>query len=85
MEIMEHINKLIEQVKNDPALQDEFKKDPVKTTEKVLGVDLPDEMLEKVIATAKAKLTAENISEVVDEVKEKVHLGDVTDALKKFF
>ena len=42
--------------------KDFFTKDPVKAVEKVLGVDLPDEMIEKIVAGVKAKLTAEQIA-----------------------
>ncbi len=35
----------------------------------MLGVDLPDEIVEKVIQGVKAKLTADTVSDAVDSLK----------------
>ena len=50
------IDKLVDRLKNDDALKAQFKKDPIKAVESVLGVDLPDEAVKKIIAEAKTKL-----------------------------
>ncbi len=43
-------------LKSDPKLLEEFKAQPVKTLEKVLGVDLPDDQLKAAAEMLKAKL-----------------------------
>lgn len=43
MSIQEKFSDAMERIKSDPDLANEFKEDPVKTAESVLGVDLPDE------------------------------------------
>ena len=56
MDIKEKINEMVEKVKGDPSLMDQFQKDPVKTVEKILGVDLPDDIVKKVADGVKAKI-----------------------------
>ena len=72
MEIKEQIEKMAKQGLSDEKLMDLFKKDPIKAVEKILGVDLPDDIVEKIVAGVKAKITADTAK-------------DVMGALKKFF
>ena len=69
MDIKEKIESVIEKIKKDPSIKEQFGKDPVKAIEKVLGVDLPDDMVEKVVDGVKAKLTVDSISDVADKLK----------------
>ena len=46
-EIKELIEKAIDKLKADDTLMASFQKDPIKVVEKLLGVDLPDDMVEK--------------------------------------
>ena len=59
MDIKEQIKKMVEKITSDKEVQEQFQKEPVKALESVLGVDLPDEMIEQVIQGVKAKLTAD--------------------------
>lgn len=72
MDIKEKIQEMVEKVTSDKTLMEQFKKDPVKAVEKVLGVDLPDDIVEKIVDGVKAKITVDK-------------LDDVADALKKLF
>ena len=69
MDIKEKIESVIEKIKKEPSIREQFEKDPVKAIEKVLGVDLPDDMVEKVVDGVKAKLTVDSISGVADKLK----------------
>ena len=69
MDIKEQIEKLASTLSKDASLKDQFLKDPVKTLEKVLGVDLPDDMVENVVAGVKAKLSADQIAGAADMLK----------------
>ena len=66
------IEELAQKLKDDPKLAEKFKSDPVKTVEGLLGIDLPDEKLQPLVAGVKAKLVAGDI-------------GDVLGGLKKLF
>ncbi len=68
-DIKEKIEAVVEKLTGDDDLMDQFKKDPVKALEKVLGVDLPDDAIEKVVDGVKAKLTADKIGDVADALK----------------
>lgn len=63
MEIKEQITKVIERVTQDGALRSQFQTDPIKAVEQVLGVDLPEEAIEKIVQGVKAKLTADSCRE----------------------
>lgn len=65
MDIKAKIEEIVEKVKNDKNFAADFKADPVKAVEKVIGVDLPDDQVNKVIDGVKAKVS-------VDDVKDKV-------------
>lgn len=69
MDIKEQISKIVEEISKNPDIKEQFEKEPVKVIEKVLGVDLPDAVIEQVINGVKAKLTAENVSKVADVLK----------------
>lgn len=69
MDIKEQISKIVEEISKNPNIKEQFEKEPVKAIEKVLGVDLPDAVIEQVINGVKAKLTAENVSQVADMLK----------------
>ena len=63
MDIKETIDKTVDKIKNDKDFQEEFKKDPVKAVEKATGVDLPDDMVEKVVPAIKAKVAGGGIAD----------------------
>ncbi len=67
--IKEMINKLTESVTKDKDLMDLFKKDPIKAVEKVLGVDIPDDVVEKVVDGVKAKISVDKVSGALGKLK----------------
>lgn len=71
-DVKEKIEELTKKVKDDPTLAEDFKKDPVKTVEGLLGIDLPDDQLKPLVAGIQAKLAAS-------------HVGDKLEGLKKLF
>lgn len=69
MDIKEKINKVVEKVTKDKSLKELFQKDPVKAVEKVLGVDLPDEIVKKIVDGVKAKISVDKVSGALDSLK----------------
>lgn len=67
--ILEKVNEVVDKLKEDDALQKEFMKEPVKTLEKILNVDLPDEVIEKIIDAVKAKLTVDDVAQLFGAAK----------------
>lgn len=62
MDIKEQVTSTVEKITKDKELQSQFKKDPVKTVESVLGVDIPDGVVDKVVDGVKAKLGSDKLS-----------------------
>ncbi|MBQ8397812.1 MAG: hypothetical protein IJX53_06415 [Clostridia bacterium] len=64
-QIKEKIEEITEKIKADDNLLDNFKKEPVKTLENLLGIDLPDEIIEKIVDGVKAKITVDKASDLL--------------------
>lgn len=69
MDIKEKISKIVEELTKNDDLKKQFEKEPVKVIEKVIGMDLPDDVVEKVIDGVKAKITVDDVSKVTGVIK----------------
>ncbi|MGN0432572.1 MAG: hypothetical protein ACI4EQ_09500 [Lachnospiraceae bacterium] len=69
MDIKAKIEEIVEKVKNDDSLMEDFKKNPVQVVEKLAGVDLPDDIVEKVVDGVKAKVSVDKLSGAMDSLK----------------
>ena len=69
MDIKEQISKIVEEVSKNPHIKEEFEKEPVKVIEKIIGVDLPDDIIMKVVDGVKSKLTIDDVSKVAGIIK----------------
>lgn len=69
MDIKAKIEEIVEKVKSDKDFANKFQSEPIKAVEGVIGVDLPDDQIQK----------------VVDGVKAKVDLGGIADKLGGLF
>lgn len=69
MDIKEKIADIVEEIKKNPNIKEDFEKEPVKVIEKLVGVDLPDDVVEKIIDGVKAKLMLDNVSDAADKLK----------------
>lgn len=69
MDMKEQISKIVEEITKNPNIKAQFEKEPVKVIEKVIGVDLPDDVVMKIIDGVKAKLTVDNVSKAADALK----------------
>lgn len=69
MDIKEQINKIVEEVSKNPNIKEQFEKEPVKVIEKVIGIDLPDDIVMKIVDGVKAKLTMDSVSKAADTLK----------------
>lgn len=60
---------IVKKLQSDPAQLRSFESDPIKTVEKLLGIDLPDEQLKPLVTAVKAKMTTADIGSALDGLK----------------
>ena len=68
MDIKAKAEEIISKIKSDKDLAAKFKADPVQAVEGLLGVDLPDDVTEKIVDTVKAKLTADQLTDIAGKL-----------------
>ena len=69
MDIKGQISKIVEEVSKNPNMKEQFEKEPVKVIEKIIGIDLPDDVVMKIIDGVKAKMTIDGVSKAADALK----------------
>ena len=69
MDIKAKIQELVEKIKGDPAMLAQFKTEPVKVVETLLGVDLPDDVVNKIVDGVKAKITLDRAGDALGSLK----------------
>lgn len=72
MDVKESINKIVDKVKKDKNFQAKLTKDPVGAVEEVLGVKLPKEQVDKIVAGVKANVTADKAKDALENVGGKI-------------
>ena len=69
MDIKEHVSKIVEEISKNPDIKEQFEKEPVKVVEKIIGIDLPDDIVMEIVDGVKAKLTVDSVSKAADTLK----------------
>lgn len=68
-DVKEKIEELAERIQNDKHILDNFQKDPIRTIESLIGIDLPDDQLKPLVAGIKTKLAAAGASDLLGGIK----------------
>jgi len=69
-DIKELVEKAVDAIKDDDNLLESFKENPIKVVEKILNVDLPDEILEKIVDAVKAKINIDDVKDVIGKISD---------------
>ena len=69
IDVKAKINEVVEKVTKDKDLKEKFQKDPIKTVEGIIGVDLPDDAMQKVVEGVKGKISLDKLSGALDSIK----------------
>ncbi|HPJ76469.1 MAG TPA: hypothetical protein PLS36_06495 [Clostridia bacterium] len=69
MDLKKKIDEIVKKIKADDEFGKKFKDDPVKAVESVLGVDLPDDQVNKLIDGVKAKLNLDKADGLFGKIK----------------
>ncbi len=68
MDIKEKIEEIVEKIKSDKEIAGKFKADPIKTVEELIGIDLPDDQIEKLVDAVKAKIDLDKLGSIGDKL-----------------
>ena len=66
MDIKEKIEQAVKKLMDNPALLKKFDKEPVKVIEELVGMDLPDALVEQLIDGIKVKLAASKVGNALE-------------------
>lgn len=66
MEVKEKIEKVVKKLLSDKNLMDKFNRNPVKVIEDLLGVELPDDLVNQIIEGVKAKINLEKVGDALN-------------------
>lgn len=61
MDIKAKIEELTKKITSDKSIMENFKKDPIKTVEGLIGIDLPDDQVSKIVEGVKAKINLDKL------------------------
>jgi len=65
VDIREKIESIAKKLLSDKKLMEKFEKNPVKVIEELLGVDLPDDLVNQIIEGVKAKISLEKVGDAL--------------------
>lgn len=66
--IKEIVGKLIEIIQDDDKFEAKFDANPAKAIEEVIGVDLPDDTVNKIVKAVKAKeIQLDNLDDILED------------------
>ena len=68
MDIKAKIDEVVAKVQSDPNLMDKFQKNPIEAVEGIIGVDLPDDVINGVVDGVKAKLGVDSAAGLLDKI-----------------
>ena len=66
MDIKEKIEAVVKKLLADKNLMEKFEKNPAKVIEELLGVDLPDDLVNKIIDGVMAKINLDTVGDALD-------------------
>jgi tRNA(Ile2) C34 agmatinyltransferase TiaS len=66
MDIKEKIEQVAKKLLSDKNLMQKFEKNPVKVIEELIGVDLPDDLVNQLIEGIKARITVDKAKDVLE-------------------
>ncbi len=68
MDLQKIINDVIEKLKSNENLKEDFMTNPTKVLEDLVGIDLPDDKINAVIDAIKAKLNLDELADKAEDV-----------------
>ena len=63
--IKDKVDDIVDKIKSDKTLMTRFKSEPVKVVEELVGMDLPDDQIEKLADAVKAKIDLDKVGNLL--------------------
>ena len=64
-DIKAKIDELVDKIKNDKQILAKFQKDPISTVEELIGIDLPNDQIEKLVDGIKIKINVDKVGDML--------------------
>lgn len=68
MDIMAKVEEVVKKLTENKELLEKFQKDPVGTLETLLGIDLPNDQMEKLVDGVKAKINMDKVGDALGAI-----------------
>lgn len=65
IDIKKKAEELVEKIQKNPKLLGEFKENPVKVVEEIIGIDLPDDQIKQLAELVKAKIDLDKAGDLL--------------------
>lgn len=69
MDVKKLIDQVVDFVSNNKDAKALFEKNPIKVVEQALKIDLPDDMVEKIVSGVKAKISLDQLGDAANTLK----------------
>ena len=63
--IKDKLDEIVNKIKSDKTLMTRFQSEPVKVVEELVGMDLPDDQIEKLAEAVKAKIDLDKVGNLL--------------------
>ena len=63
--IKDKAEELVKKIQSNPALLKQFRENPVKVVEDLIGIDLPDDQIKQVTELVKAKIDMDKVGDLL--------------------
>lgn len=67
-ELKKKVDEVVNKVTKDKNIAAKFAKDPIKTVEDILGVDLPDDQIKQIVTAVKAKINLDKAGDIAGKL-----------------
>ena len=65
MDIKKKAEELVEKIQKNPALLKEFRENPIKIVEEIIGMDLPDDQIKKLAQMVEIKIDMDKAGDML--------------------
>lgn len=65
MDVKAKVEQVVKKIQSDPKVMEKFSRDPVSVVEELVGIDLPNDQINKVVDLVRAKLNLDKAGDLL--------------------